>query len=696
LCIYLVVMADEIPAKLQEAGKELAELVAKLGANYLKAVVAEAFKPALVDGIKAALEDAKEEAGLGAPEETAASKLAYNKDEKERDTFITNVTESHILSPGIGDKFVTYDSYVVRIGSAGDEKEKEFYVNGQYFNVRYGQLAKVPGLITKDFKDQKLPAFPAPYQIGGVCCFCIAKKPGDKSAHDQAMHDYFLNLFKTVPYSKSTAHHFRVGDDWEIQQIAKVVFFSAITDTIADYEIPWSYEVPPFDELEAVTELLKAVAVKKILPKIIDPLESAGLPPIVRNRLVTTAQNGIVTAVETAAKGWGPLGVVANKAGEAATKALKEAAEKIVEALKPLIAKVVELIKEKMKKKAEEKKDDEKEGKELEEDKKAEIGDIVSEWKFQKTPIGSKLFQSLTKTNAVEAIKASTDEISSKLRAAVRDPIERVVELICGARFVLDPWTQWQIWWMARRVTNFITEITTLDGFLEAAAKLAEAINPLEEEFVKAAGKKEELEKLADKASAALWQALADQAVGLWTKIYKLNDKIESVFSGQPDEVKAPLLELLSHIFEVQVRGFNAIRVLYTRKLKESLAEAGDADAIKAVSRTALRDAIFEVVNILAIEHWVETHKALTLAAKAYVKDRFTNEIWPAVKEGLDKLTSLLPEQVTSAGLDIAALALKIALILIDKGVEWGMKKVGLKLESAIFSQDDSGEGYGS
>lgn len=175
-----------------------------------------------------------------------------------------------------------------------------------------------------------------------------------------------------------------------------------------------------------------------------------------------------------------------------------------------------------------------------------------------------------------------------------------------------------------------------------------------------------------------------------------MNEKIESVFSGQPDEVKAPLLDLLSHIFEVQVRGFNAIRVLHWRKLREGLADCKDGDAIKALSRTALRDSIFEVVNLLAIEHWTATHEALTEAAKAYVLDRFTNEIWPSIKEGLDALTSLIPEQVVSAGLDIAAIALKIATIIIDKGVEWGMKKVGLKLEAAIFGQEDSGEGYGS
>jgi len=207
--------------------------------------------------------------------------------------------------------------------------------------------------------------------------------------------------------------------------------------------------------------------------------------------------------------------------------------------------------------------------------------------------------------------------------------------------------------------------------------------------MVAAAGKKEELEKLADKASSVLWQCLGSQAVGLWTKIYKLNDVINNIFSGQPDTVKAPLLDLLGHIFEVQVRGFNAIRVLYSRKLKASLGECGDGDAVRECSRTSLRDSIFEVVNLLAIEHWVKTHEALTEAAKAYVLDRFTNEIWPTIKQGLDALQSMLPEAVSKAGLDIPGLALKVATLLINKGVEWGMKKVGLKLEKAIFGQDE-------
>jgi hypothetical protein len=685
-------MAAAVPQLLEEAGKQLGALVADIGKNYLKGLVAEAFQPAIQDGIKQALEDAKEEAGLGGPEETPVTKLAYNKDEKERDTFIVNVTESQVRTPALGAQCVTYDTYVVRIGSTGDEKEKEFYVNAQFFNIRYRHLAVVPDKLKKDFKDAKVPAFPAPYQIGGTCCFCITKQPGDKRAHDEAMHVYFGDIFKAVGYSKQVADHFRVGDNWEIQQTAKQIFFDALTNTVADQGIDnWNPEIEPFNEVEAITEFLKAYAIGKILPKITDPIEAEGLPPIVKNRAIEAARSGLATAIEGASGAWEPLQGVATKAGEAATKHMKEAAEKIVESLKPVIAKVVGIVKEKMKKKAEEKGGDE--GKELEEkDKKVEIGDIVSEWKFEKTPIGRKLYENLTKETPAHAIRSSSEEIQSKLREAVRGPIESVVEIICGAKFVIDPWTQWQIWWMARRVTNFITEITTLEGFLEAAAKLAEAVTPLEEEFAKAAGKKEELDKLADKASSVLWQTLAEQAVTLWTKIYQLNEKIESVFSGQPDEVKQPLYDLLSHIFEVQVRGFNAIRVLYSRKLKESLGDAGDAEAAKAASRTALRDAIYEVVGLLAIEHWTKTHEALTEAAKAYVLNRFTNEIWPSIKSGLDELQSLLPSQVADAGLDIAGLALKIATIIINKGVEWGMKKVGLKLEAAIFGQEESGE----
>jgi hypothetical protein len=243
---------------------------------------------------------------------------------------------------------------------------------------------------------------------------------------------------------------------------------------------------------------------------------------------------------------------------------------------------------------------------------------------------------------------------------------------------------------MARRITNFICEITTLEGFLEASHKLATAVDKcVDSEHGKGcAGKKEETAKFIESTSAALWKALADESVGLWQKIYSLNASIESVFSSQPEAVTAPLYDLLSHIFEVQVRGFNSIRVSFTQKLTASLEEAKDHDGVKAAVRKALRDSIFENINILAEEHWIKTHEALTLAGKAYVAYMFTVEVWPSIKAGLDELLSFLPEELKSLGLDIGGMVLKISLILIDKGVTWAMGKIGLRLEKAIFEQE--------
>jgi len=279
------------------------------------------------------------------------------------------------------------------------------------------------------------------------------------------------------------------------------------------------------------------------------------------------------------------------------------------------------------------------------------------------------------------------------LRDAVKKPLDAIVEVLCGTVFVHDWWVQWQIWWMARRITNFICEITTLEGFLEAANKMASAVDKhVDGDGAKCAGKKEETDKFIEGSSAALWKALADESVGLWTKIYALNSTIDSTFASQPEGVTTPLYDLLAHIFEVQVRGFNSIRVSYTRKLKASLGDAKDHDGVKAACRTALRDAIFENVNILAEEHWIKTHDALTEAAQAYVCHMFTVELWPSIKSGLDDLLSLLPDELKSLGIDIAGMVLKISLILINKGVVWAMGKIGLRLEKAIFEQEG---GYG-
>jgi hypothetical protein len=475
-------------ALVTEAGKKLGEAVALAGKNYLVALVAEAFVPALTDGINGCLEEAKE--SLGKKEEPKEEALIWDKAEKQPDTFWVMVSKTTVCEPKFGDKFPYYDTFVVRIGHVDGKDGKDFYVNAQYFQCRYNILSKVPDLVKKDHKDAKVAEFPERYEMGGVCCFCRNKPAGDITEHTQIMFNYFDNLFKTVPTSMSVARYFYVGDEWELQQTARGIFMSAMAGTASDLGCEWSPDIDPFNYSEAIVELLKSYCVGKVLQTVLDPIEKSEMPAMAKNIALDTARSGVVTAIETAAKAWEPAELAAQKAGEIATKKMQENAEKVVDMFKPLIEKAVGLIKTKMEEKAAEKGD---EKKEVEEDKgdKTSIGDIVDKWEFQKTTIGKTLYENLTKQTAVEAIKGTSSEITSKLREAVKKPLDAIVEALCGTVFVHDYWTQWQIWWMARRITNFICEITTLEGFLEAAHKLATAVDKHVEEAGKTcAGKK--------------------------------------------------------------------------------------------------------------------------------------------------------------------------------------------------------------
>jgi len=138
------------------------------------------------------------------------------------------------------------------------------------------------------------------------------------------------------------------------------------------------------------------------------------------------------------------------------------------------------------------------------------------------------------------------------------------------------------------------------------------------------------------------------------------------------------------------VRGLNAIRVLYVRKLKATVLEAKD---VKTASRDALRDAIFETADVLAGEHWGKAVGALKNAAAAMLIAKFEEEVWGDVKEALAPVDDLIPEEIKSAGLSVSALAFKVASLIISSAAGWAFKKIAFRLEEAIFQQEDSGEG---
>jgi len=227
-----------------------------------------------------------------------------------------------------------------------------------------------------------------------------------------------------------------------------------------------------------------------------------------------------------------------------------------------------------------------------------------------------------------------------------------------------------------------------LDGFMEASQVMANVVDGIEESLAKVAGDKAKTDAAINDASAALWQkGLAHVGIALFSRIWKLEDSIGRCLETQSEEVISPILGLLDHIFEVQMRAFNGIRVQYVQNLRDSLGDAKDADGVRAAARAAFKGAAFPVINLLGYHHWVHAHEALLESAKALILNAFNDQVWPSIKEGLDALQALIPDELASMGLQLVPLVKSVINFIINKAVTWAMKKVFLKMEELLFTQ---------
>jgi hypothetical protein len=670
----------------KNAGEKLAEVAGTLGKNYAGALISNAFIPALQGNLEALVEEAKESLGVGEPGIEDA--LPMDKEEKENDTFLIEVDSQTQINTDYGTKFMAYSTFIIRIVNVpdGDKKEKRFYVNAQHYRLRYEVLARAPEKANQDHKDLKAPAFVPPYEFGGTCCFCIKKAAGDPNAHLKAVQDYYRALFEKVPgYSPSLADFFRIGDDYEAQLAAKEVLMETIRNTLADLGISEvRHSIEPFTETEMVVEMLQAFADKEILPKVYAeiPGDNAGAI-FARN----TARNLVLSAVESAAKPWDSVADKAREASVGITKKVQESAAKIADLLKEPLAKIVAMVQEKMKEK-EEKGGGDEEKDEPEEKKGLAVGDIAKNWVFTKTEIGRQLDESLDgKQKPSVVIKGSVEGLKTALTAGVKGPLEKAADAITcgngGNRFVIQTVKS-----ITNRIVNLILELTTLDGFLESSMVFGDVLDGIEDELSKC-GDKEKVTKAIDGASHALWEkGLKKVAMTLWIRIFKLQERIAYVMSSLPEEAQAPLVDLLSHLFEVQLRAFNGIRVQYIRNLRESIDEIKDADSAVRVSRAAFKGAVFPVINLLGYHHWIRAHEAFYETAKIIVMHAFNSTVWPAIKAGLDALQSLIPEELGSMGLKLEPLVRAVVDFIINKALTWAMTKIFLAIERALFAQE--------
>jgi len=231
-------------------------------------------------------------------------------------------------------------------------------------------------------------------------------------------------------------------------------------------------------------------------------------------------------------------------------------------------------------------------------------------------------------------------------------------------------------------------EITTLDGFMEASQVMANVVDGIEESLAKVAGDQAKTEAAINDASAALWQkGMAHVGIALFSRIWKLEDCIGRCLESQAEDVTSPIIGLLDQIFQVQMRAFNGIRVQYIQNLRAGLGDAKDADSVKAAARAAFKGAAFPVVNLLGYHHWVKAHEALTESAKALVLTAFNDQVWPTIKDGLDALQALIPDELAKMGLQLAPLVKAVINFILNKAVTWAMKKIFLKMEELLFTQ---------
>jgi hypothetical protein len=275
------------------------------------------------------------------------------------------------------------------------------------------------------------------------------------------------------------------------------------------------------------------------------------------------------------------------------------------------------------------------------------------------------------------------------LRAGVKEPLDKLAKLAGagGNRFIARAVSR-----LTDKIVDLILAVTTLDGFLESSGHMAGVVDGIEESLSKAAGDPEKIKKEIENASSVLWKdGIIKVAMTLFIKIFGLQEQIKSALGSQPEEAVTVLTDLLSHIFEVQLRAFNGIRVSFIRNLHKTLPDAKDAASVCAATRTAFRDAVFPVLNLLAYHHWTQAYIAFDQAAKIIVLNAFDTEVWPEIAKGLDAIQECIPKELQDMGLQLTPVVRSLATMLINAGVAFLFKLLFTKIEFAIFTQEAGG-----
>jgi molybdopterin converting factor small subunit len=372
--------------------------------------------------------------------------------------------------------------------------------------------------------------------------------------------------------------------------------------------------------------------------------------------------------------GWGPVQEVVNKAVAAVQKIIDEGAAKLVDALKPLLAKVLAIVVDKLGKAKEEK----------EEKKGPAVGDTVSKWDFGKTDLGGKFSNTLKEKGPKDAwfdlnagLKdAVNNAIESRLTSAAKSALGEGRASMEIVKIILEA--------VAQQIGKVLRQYTTVTPLAKAVEPIAAIVAELEVKLGEKKGDKDAQIKLVNEYSGKWWVELGEGGLAMYMAFVKLKDAINSDMSGVCEDGVKPMQDYADNLFQIQMRVVNAVRVVFTDKLKAAISGGGDGSA---AVRAAFRDAAFDHIGLLVSESWIQFTAAILASTLAQVLDKFDRDIWPSIEEPLKLLEEMIPEALKSAGLKIVPLARTIIVMLITKGVTWALTKLTMACEKGLFSQ---------
>jgi len=583
-----------------------------------------------------------------------------------------------VISSGWSYSFTAYTVFCIRVGT---DKGGKFFALGKRYQVPHNILEQMVKELKSECADKKLaePAVIPKDCRHGTYCLCLTYKD-DMAATEVAMRTYLEGLVKTYPESKKVPEYFYIGDQYDLQQRSIAIFQDAFATT-RDAVLKGSYESPiePFNEGEAVKILLRNIARQEFAPRFRETVPNIPIGCI-QWQLWYTSDMLVLGLVDTAINaGWPPIQLAVNKARDEIVKLIDSGAAKLVAELKPVIVKVLTLIQSKMKKKEEQK----------EKEKSPAFGDVAVKWRFERSEIGKMFWENLNQHDARVAMKHLRENSDSALEQFLQQKMSAGTKALLGDGVASMELVQAVLEVIAEQIVKTVQKYTTLEPLMKGAERLFECRNELEKDLIACrSGGADALNKALETASRNMWKTLPNIGLNLFMDMHSLKGRIDAQLAGVCADGIKPFTDVADHLYALQMKALNSLRVQFVNQLKARLPSMSSSDdQVRECIRTTWREITFQIIQVVVKEAWVDLCEAFTVSCIAQVKDKFNKDIWPTIAAGLAEIQALIPEALAKMGLEIAPLALSVCMIIIEKGVRFGMTKLLLKLESAIFLQ---------